>query len=214
MEHQTLKQADPEIHNLLTNERQRQEQGGLEMIASENFVPQQVLEAQGSLLTNKYAEGYPGDRYYAGCKHHDRIEQLGRERAQQIFQADHANLQPHSGSQANFAAYFSVLDQGDTVLGPELAHGGHLSHGHHVNFSGDLFDFHTYQIDEETERFQPAHIIERAREEDPDLIVCGFSAYPRQIPFQAFREAADEADAYLMADIAHIAGLVAAGEHP
>ncbi|MFB6292057.1 MAG: serine hydroxymethyltransferase [Candidatus Nanohaloarchaea archaeon] len=214
MEHRDLKDADPALHKALKNEIERQESEGLEMIASENFVPKQVLQAQGSVLTNKYAEGYPGNRYYAGCQHHDRVENLARERACEIFGADHANVQPHSGSQANFAAYFSVIEQGDRVLGPVLAHGGHLTHGHGVNFSGELFDFDTYAINEDTERFEREDIIEAAREHDPELIVCGYSAYPREIPFEAFREAANEVNAKLMCDIAHVSGLVAAGEHP
>ncbi len=213
MEHQDLSDADPEIHEALKNEIQRQESEGLEMIASENFVPRQILQAQGSVLTNKYAEGYPGKRYYAGCKYHDRVEQLAIDRAKEVFGADHANVQPHSGSQANFAAYFSVLEAGDKILGPVLSHGGHLTHGHGVNFSGELFDFDTYAINDETEKFEREDIIEAAREHDPDLIVCGYSAYPREIPFDAFREAADEVDALLMCDIAHVSGLVAAGEH-
>ncbi len=214
MEHRDLKDADPEIHKALKNEINRQESESLEMIASENFLPRQILEAQGSVLTNKYAEGYPGNRYYAGCKYHDRVEQLAIDRAKEIFNADHANVQPHSGSQANFAAYFSVLDAGDRVLGPVLSHGGHLTHGHGVNFSGDLFDFDTYAINRDTEEFEKEDIIEAAEEHDPDLIVCGYSAYPREIPFKAFREAADRVDALLMCDIAHVSGLVAAGEHP
>lgn len=214
MEHRDLSEADPEVHEALKNEMERQEREGLEMIASENFVPKQVLQAQGSILTNKYAEGYPGKRYYAGCKYHDKIENLARERACEIFGADHANVQPHSGSTANFAAYFSALEKGDKILGPVLSHGGHLTHGHGVNFSGDIFDFDTYAINEETERFEKEDIIDAAREHDPDLIVCGYSAYPREIDFDAFREAADEVDAILMCDIAHISGLVAAGEHP
>lgn len=214
MEHRDLSEADPEVYRALKNEIDRQESESLEMIASENFVPRQVLQAQGSVLTNKYAEGYPGARYYAGCEYHDKVENLARERACEIFEADHANVQPHSGSQANFAAYFSQLDAGDTILGPVLSHGGHLSHGHGVNFSGDLFDFETYAINEESERFEREGIIEAAEEHDPDLIVCGYSAYPREIDFDAFREAADRVDAILMCDIAHISGLVAAGEHP
>lgn len=214
MEHRDLSEADPEVHEALKNEVERQESESLEMIASENFVPRQILQAQGSVLTNKYAEGYPGKRYYAGCEHHDRVENLARERACKIFDADHANVQPHSGSQANFAAYFSVLEPGDKVLGPVLSHGGHLTHGHHVNFSGELFDFDTYPINEETERFEREDLLEAAREHDPELIVCGYSAYPREIDFQMFREVANEVDAILMCDIAHISGLVAAGEHP
>lgn len=214
MEHQDLSEADPEVYKALKNEVERQESESLEMIASENFVPRQVLQAQGSVLTNKYCEGYPGKRYYAGCEHHDKVENLARTRACEIFGADHANVQPHSGSQANFAAYFSVLEQGDTVLGPVLAHGGHLTHGHGVNFSGDLFDFETYSINEDSERFERQDIVNAARKHQPDLIVCGYSAYPREINFKAFREAADEVDAILMCDIAHISGLVATGEHP
>ena len=214
MEHQDLSEADPEVYKALKKEVERQESESLEMIASENFVPKQVLQAQGSVLTNKYCEGYPGKRYYAGCKHHDKVENLARERACEIFDAEHANVQPHSGSTANFAAYFAVLEAGDKILGPRLSHGGHLTHGHGVNFSGDLFDFEPYYINEETERFEKEDIIEAAKEHDPELIVCGFSAYPREIDFQAFREAADEVDAILMCDIAHISGLVATGEHP
>lgn len=214
MDHKDLSEADPEVYNALKNEIDRQESESLEMIASENFVPKQILQAQGSVMTNKYAEGYPGKRYYAGCEHHDKVENLARERACEIFDADHANVQPHSGSQANFAAYFSVLNKGDKVLGPVLSHGGHLTHGHGVNFSGDLFDFGTYAINEDTERFEKEDIIEAAEEHDPDLIVCGYSAYPRKIDFDAFREAADRVDAILMCDIAHISGLVATGEHP
>ncbi len=214
MEHRDLEDADPQVHRALKNEIERQESESLEMIASENFVPRQVLQAQGSVLTNKYAEGYPGRRYYAGCKYHDKVEQLAIDRAKEIFNADHANVQPHSGSQANFAAYFSVLDAGDRILGPVLSHGGHLTHGHGVNFSGDLFDFDTYAINRDTERFEREDIIDAAEEHDPDLIVCGYSAYPREIDFEAFREAADRVDALLMCDIAHISGLVAAEEHP
>jgi glycine hydroxymethyltransferase len=214
MEHQDLSEADPEVYEALENEIERQESESLEMIASENFVPKQVLQAQGSVLTNKYAEGYPGKRYYAGCEYHDKVENLARERACEIFKADHANVQPHSGSQANFAAYFSQLEQGDKILGPVLSHGGHLTHGHGVNFSGDLFDFHTYGINEETERFEKEDVMEAAKEHNPDLIVCGYSAYPREIDFEMFREVADEVDALLMCDIAHISGLVAAGVHP
>ncbi|MFB6213008.1 MAG: serine hydroxymethyltransferase [Candidatus Nanohaloarchaea archaeon] len=214
MRHQNLSDADPEVHEALKNEMERQEKEGLEMIASENFVPRQVLQAQGSVLTNKYAEGYPGKRYYAGCEYHDTIEDLARDRACEIFSADHANVQPHSGSTANFAAYFAVLEQGDRVLGPVLSHGGHLTHGHGVNFSGDLFDFDTYAINEETEQFEREDVLEAAKAHDPDLIVCGYSAYPREIDFEMFREVADEVGAKLMCDIAHISGLVAAGEHP
>jgi len=213
MEHKDLSEADPEVYEALKNEIDRQESESLEMIASENFVPKQILEAQGSVMTNKYAEGLPGKRYYAGCEYHDKVENLARERACEIFNADHANVQPHSGSTANFAAYFAVLEAGDKILGPVLSHGGHLTHGHGVNFSGDLFDFHTYGVNEETERFEKEDIMEAAKEHDPDLIVCGYSAYPRKIDFEDFREVAEEVDALLMCDIAHISGLVATGEH-
>ncbi len=214
MQHRDLSEADPEVHEALEKEMKRQESESLEMIASENFVPKQILQAQGSILTNKYAEGYPGKRYYAGCEHHDKIENLARERACKLFNADHANVQPHSGSTANFAAYFSVLNAGDKILGPVLSQGGHLTHGHGVNFSGDLFNFETYSVNKESERFEKEEIVNAAEKHEPDLIVCGYSAYPREIDFKAFREAADKADAILMCDIAHISGLVAAGEHP
>lgn len=214
MNHEDISEVDPRVSDQLKRERTRQERHGLEMIASENYVSKAVLQAQGSLMTNKYAEGYPGKRYYAGCKHHDKVENLARERACSLFSCDHANVQPHSGSQANFAVYSAFLEPGDKILGPVLAHGGHLTHGHHINFSGELYDFDTYPINEHSGRFEEKDIIEAAKKHNPDLIVCGFSAYPREVPFEAFREAANEVDAYLMADIAHIAGLVAAGEHP
>jgi glycine hydroxymethyltransferase len=213
MENKDLSEADPEVHKALKNEIERQESESLEMIASENFIPKQILQAQGSVLTNKYAEGYPGKRYYAGCEYHDKVENLARERACEIFNADHANVQPHSGSQANFAAYFSVLEAGDKILGPVLSHGGHLTHGHGVNFSGDLFDFATYGLNKETERFEKEDVMDAAKKHNPDLIVCGYSAYPREIDFEMFRDVADEVDALLMCDIAHISGLVAASEH-
>jgi len=213
MEHRDLSEADPEVHEALKNEMERQEHEGLEMIASENFVPKQVLQAQGSILTNKYAEGYPGKRYYAGCEYHDKIENLARERACEIFGADHANVQPHSGSTANLAVYGKLVGKGGKILGPVLSHGGHLSHGHGVNMSGDMFDFDTYPMNKETERFEKEDVLEAAKEHDPELIVCGFSAYPREVDFEMFREVAEEVDAMLMADIAHISGLVAADEH-
>ncbi len=213
MEHRDLSEADPEVHKALKNEMNRQEFEGLEMIASENFVPKQVLQAQGSILTNKYAEGYPGKRYYAGCEHHDRIENLARERACELFGADHANVQPHSGSTANLAVYGKLVGKGGKILGPVLSHGGHLSHGHGVNMSGDMFDFGTYPVNKETERFEKEDVLEAAIEHDPDLIVCGYSAYPREVDFEMFAEVAEEVDALLMADIAHISGLVAADEH-
>ncbi len=184
------------------------------MIASENLAGKAVLEAQGSVLTNKYAEGLPGDRYYGGCENVDVVEEKAIERAKKLFNAEHVNVQPHSGTQANMAAYFSVLEPGDTILGPKLSHGGHLSHGSPWSFSGKLFEKIEYKVDRETERWNHEKIKEMAREHEPDLILTGYSAYPRQIDFKAFKEAAEIADAYLMADIAHIAGLVAAGEHP
>ena len=213
MEHRDLSEADPEVDKALKNEMERQEFEGLEMIASENFVPKQVLQAQGSILTNKYAEGYPGKRYYAGCEHHDRIENLARERACELFNADHANVQPHSGSTANLAVYGKLVGKGGKILGPVLSHGGHLSHGHGVNMSGDMFDFGTYPVNKETERFEKEDVLKAAKEHDPDLIVCGYSAYPREVDFEMFAEVAEEVDALLMADIAHISGLVAADEH-
>ena len=213
MEHRDLSEADPEVHEALKNEMERQENEGLEMIASENFVPKQVLQAQGSILTNKYAEGYPGNRYYAGCEYHDKIENLARERACEIFGADHANVQPHSGSTANLAVYGKLVGKGGKILGPVLSHGGHLSHGHGVNMSGDMFDFDTYPMNKETERFEKEDVMEAAKEHNPDLIVCGYSAYPREVDFEMFAEVAEEVDAMLMADIAHISGLVAADEH-
>ena len=213
MRHRDLSEADPEVNEALKNEMERQEHEGLEMIASENFVPKQVLQAQGSILTNKYAEGYPGNRYYAGCEYHDKIENLARERACEIFDADHANVQPHSGSTANLAVYGKLVGRGGKILGPVLSHGGHLSHGHGVNMSGDMFDFNTYPMNRETERFEKEDVLEAAREHDPDLIVCGYSAYPREVDFEMFAEVAEEVDAMLMADIAHISGLLAADEH-
>ena len=213
MEHRDLSEADPEVHEALKNEMERQEREGLEMIASENFVPKQILQAQGSILTNKYAEGYPGNRYYAGCKYHDKIENLARERACELFNADHANVQPHSGSTANLAVYGKLAGKGGKILGPVLSHGGHLSHGHGVNMSGDMFDFDSYPMNKDTERFEKEDVMKAAKEHDPDLIVCGFSAYPREVDFEMFAEVADEVDALLMADIAHISGLVAADEH-
>jgi glycine hydroxymethyltransferase len=176
-------------------------------------VPKQVLQAQGSILTNKYAEGYPGNRYYAGCEYHDKIENLARERACELFNADHANVQPHSGSTANLAVYGKLVGKGGKILGPVLSHGGHLSHGHGVNMSGDMFNFDTYPMNKETERFEKEDVMDAAKEHDPDLIVCGFSAYPREVDFEMFAEVAEEVDAMLMADIAHISGLVAADEH-
>ena len=214
MKHRDISEADPEVYEALKNEIERQETESLEMIASENFVPRQVLQAQGSVLTNKYAEGYPGKRYYAGCEYHDKVENLARKRACELFGADHANVQPHSGTTANIGIYGKFIGQDGKILGPVLSHGGHLSHGHSVSMSGDMFNFEGYPVNEETERFEKEDVMEAAKEHNPDLIVCGFSAYPREVDFEMFREVADEVDAMLMADIAHISGLVAAGVHP
>lgn len=208
-----LKNSDPEIHSAIRDELARQRYQ-LELIASENIVSRAVLEAQGSIFTNKYAEGYPGKRYYGGCQYADQIETLARDRALQIFKAEYANVQPHSGSQANMAVYFSVLKPGDKVLGMDLAHGGHLTHGSAVNFSGQLFDFVSYGLNRETEMIDMDEVESIARRERPKMIVAGASAYPRVIDFAAFREIADKVGALFMVDMAHIAGLVAAGEHP
>ena len=210
MEH--IEETAPEVADAIRGEVDREETG-LEMIASENFASRAVMEAQGSVMTNKYAEGYPGERYYGGCEYMDEVEELARERAQEIFGADHVNVQPHSGSQANMAVYLSALELGDTILSLKLSNGGHLSHGHPANFSGQVYDVEHYYVDEETGRLDYDAVEERAREVDPDIVVSGYSAYPREIDFERFREIADEVDAYHLADIAHIAGLVARGEH-
>ncbi|PLY02510.1 MAG: serine hydroxymethyltransferase [Desulfuromonas sp.] len=210
---QLLKDFDPEIAASIRKETERQEYS-LEFIASENFVSERVLEAQGSLLTNKYAEGYPGKRYYGGCEFVDQAETLAIERACELFGAEHANVQPHSGSQANMAVYFAECQPGDTVLGMNLAHGGHLTHGSPVNFSGKLFNIVAYGVDKETGRIDYDEVASLAREHKPKLIVVGASAYPLIIDFEAFRKVADEVGAKVMVDMAHIAGLVAAGEHP
>ncbi|UFT98953.1 serine hydroxymethyltransferase [Radiobacillus kanasensis] len=211
MEH--VKQFDPELFQAMEDERKRQNDK-IELIASENFVTEAVMEAQGSVLTNKYAEGYPGKRYYGGCEYVDVAENLARDRAKELFGADHVNVQPHSGAQANMAVYFSVLEPGDTVLGMNLSHGGHLTHGSPVNFSGKLYNFVEYGVDQETEQLNYVDILNKAKEVKPKLIVAGASAYPRKIDFQKFREIADVVGAYLMVDMAHIAGLVATGHHP
>jgi glycine hydroxymethyltransferase len=205
--------ADEQAAAALEAERQRQNEG-LELIASENFVSLAVMAAMGSVMTNKYAEGYPGKRYYGGCQHVDVVEELARERAKQLFGADHANVQPHSGAQANMAVYLAVMKPGDTLLGMDLTHGGHLTHGHPLNQSGMLFNVVAYGVDRESETIDYDRLRELALEHHPKLIVCGASAYPRQIDFPRLRAIADEAGALLMADIAHIAGLVAAGLHP
>lgn len=206
-----LKDKDVEIYNLIEKEKQRQN-NNIELIASENFVSQEVLEAMGSVLTNKYAEGYPGRRYYGGCVNVDGIEQIAIDRAKKLFNAEHANVQPHSGSQANMAVYMSVLTPGDKVMGMSLSNGGHLTHGSSVNFSGKLFNFTSYGIDENG-YIDYDDVEKKALEFRPKMIVAGASAYPRKIDFKRFREIADEIGAYLMVDMAHIAGLVCTGYH-
>jgi glycine hydroxymethyltransferase len=208
-----VSEVDPEIAQVLEDELRRQETT-LEMIASENFVPQAVLDAQGSVLTNKYAEGYPGRRYYGGCEFVDVAEELARTRAKELFGADHANVQPHAGAQANNAVYHALLQPGDRVLGMKLDHGGHLSHGMKINVSGRLYDFAAYGVRQSDSWLDMDDVAAAAREHKPKLIVAGWSAYPRQLDFPAFREIADSVGAMLMVDMAHFAGLVAAGEHP
>lgn len=205
--------VDPEVARAINLEKSRQ-QNKIELIASENFVSPAVMAAQGSVLTNKYAEGYPGKRYYGGCEYVDIVEDLARDRVKQLFGADHANVQPHSGANANTAVYFAMLQPGDTVLGMNLSHGGHLSHGSPVNISGKYFNFAEYGVEEGTEILDYDKVLARAKEVKPKLIVAGASAYPRTLDFAKFREIADEVDAMLMVDMAHIAGLVAAGIHP
>jgi glycine hydroxymethyltransferase len=205
--------VDPEIAEVLQNEAARQE-STLEMIASENFVPQAILDCQGSVLTNKYAEGYPGKRYYGGCEHVDVAEQLAIDRAKELFGAEHVNVQPHSGAQANSAAYMALLEPGDRILGMKLDHGGHLTHGMKINFSGLYFDVVGYGVREEDSRLDMDELQQLAEDSRPKLILAGWSAYPRQLDFQRFREIADSVGAILMADMAHFAGLVAAEQHP
>ena len=208
-----LRKTDPETVRAIADELNRQKRK-IELIASENFVSRAVLEALGTVLTNKYAEGYPGKRYYGGCEYVDRVEELARERAKKLFGAEHANVQPHSGAQANMGVYFAVLEPGDTVLGMNLAHGGHLTHGSPVNFSGTLYKFVSYGVDEKTHRIDYDEVRRLALEHRPKLLVAGASAYPRVIDFARLREIADEAGCLLMVDMAHIAGLVATGHHP
>jgi glycine hydroxymethyltransferase len=208
-----LERVDPEIYRVLCSEADRQEHN-LELIASENVVSRAVLEAQGSILTNKYAEGYPGRRYYGGCEFVDVAEQLAIDRAKQLFGAEHVNVQPHSGSQANMAVYFSHLVPGDTILSMDLAHGGHLTHGSPVNFSGKFFRVVPYGVRQSDERIDYDAVAELARQHRPKMIVVGYSAYPRAIDFLPFRRVADEIGAVVMVDIAHFAGLIAAGIHP
>ncbi|MGY8781054.1 MAG: serine hydroxymethyltransferase [Fidelibacterota bacterium] len=209
----TLSKADPELYEILKREISR-EDNTLELIASENFVSYPILEMAGSVMTNKYAEGYPGARYYGGCEHVDESENLARDRAKQLFNCEYANVQPHSGSQANMAALMTFVNVGDTIMGLDLAHGGHLSHGSSVNFSGKLYNVVSYKVSQKTGRVNFNEIRKLAKEHKPKLIICGGSAYPRFIEFEQFREIADEVGAFLMADIAHPAGLVATGLHP
>ncbi len=208
-----LSQADPEIYDAVQQEAHRQHDG-LEMIASENFVSEAVLEAAGSVFTNKYAEGYPGKRYYGGCEFSDVVEDLARDRAKQLFGSDHVNVQPHSGSQANAAAYASILTPGDTILGLDLAHGGHLTHGHKLNFSGKLYRVASYGVRKDTETIDYDELEAIAMREKPRMIIGGGSAYARILDFPRMREIADKVGAYLVVDMAHISGLVAGGVHP
>ncbi|MBB5179463.1 glycine hydroxymethyltransferase [Planomicrobium koreense] len=213
MEMELIKAQDPAVYEAMEAEKQRQE-ANIELIASENFVSPAVMEAQGSVLTNKYAEGYPGKRYYGGCEFVDIVENIARDRLKEIFGAEHANVQPHSGSQANMAVYTAVLEKGDTILGMNLNHGGHLTHGSKVNFSGMQYNFVEYGVNKDTQLIDYDVVREVALEHKPKMIVAGASAYSRQLDFAKFREIADEIGAYLMVDMAHIAGLVATGAHP
>ena len=213
MEYQHLRQQDDEVLKAVKNEVDR-ERFALELIASENFVSDAVLETAGSTMTNKYAEGYPGKRYYGGCEAVDQAENLAIERAKNLFEAEYVNVQPHSGSQANMAVYFSILEPGDTVLGMNLNHGGHLTHGSPVNFSGKLYNIVSYGVDEHTGIIDYDQVAKKAREHKPKMIIAGASAYPRYIDFKKFREIADDVGAFLVTDMAHPAGLVAAGQHP
>ncbi|MBD2306844.1 serine hydroxymethyltransferase [Chroococcidiopsis sp. FACHB-1243] len=208
-----LASSDPVVAELISGELQRQ-RDHLELIASENFTSAAVLAAQGSVLTNKYAEGLPGKRYYGGCEYIDRVEQLAIDRVKQLFGAAHANVQPHSGAQANFAVFMTLLEPGDAIMGMDLSHGGHLTHGSPVNFSGKWFKVHHYGVNPQTEQLDYDQIRELALQHRPKLLICGYSAYPRIIDFEKFKAIADEVGAYLLADIAHIAGLVATGLHP
>ncbi|MFX4291481.1 serine hydroxymethyltransferase [Streptomyces bohaiensis] len=209
----SLHEVDPDVAAAVDAELRRQ-QSTLEMIASENFAPVAALEAQGSVLTNKYAEGYPGRRYYGGCEHVDVIETIARDRVKELFGAEAANVQPHSGASANAAAMFALIKPGDTILGLDLAHGGHLTHGMKINFSGKLYNVVPYHVDEKTGLVDMDEVARLAREHRPQLVIAGWSAYPRQLDFAAFRQIADEVGALLMVDMAHFAGLVAAGLHP
>ena len=209
----SLSELDPEVAEAMAGELARQ-RDTLEMIASENFVPRSVLQAQGSVLTNKYAEGYPGRRYYGGCEHVDVVENLARDRAKEVFGAKYANVQPHAGAQANAAVLMALADPGSKIMGLSLAHGGHLTHGMKLNFSGKLYEVAAYEVDPETMQVNMDTVREMALAEKPDVIIAGWSAYPRTLDFARFREIADEVGAKLWVDMAHFAGLVAAGLHP
>src|SRR5580698_7763929 len=208
-----LAEADPDIYRLIQKETDRQN-GQIELIASENFTSEAILEATGSILTNKYAEGYPGRRYYGGCEFVDQVEEIARDRAKKLFNAEYVNVQPHSGSQANQAAYAAILQPGDTIMGLDLAHGGHLTHGHKLNFSGKTYHVVGYQVRREDERIDFDHMEQLAAEHKPKMIIAGGSAYARQWDFKKFREIADSVGALLLVDMAHFSGLVAAGLHP
>jgi glycine hydroxymethyltransferase len=212
MEYSHVRETDPEVADALVGEVERQN-GTLAMIASENHVSRAVLEAQSSVLTNKYAEGYPGSRYYGGCEYADEVEQLAIDRAKKLWGADHVNVQPHSGSQANMGVYLAMLDPGDKILSLDLTHGGHLSHGHPANFAGQVYEVEQYEVDPETGYIDYEALHDTAEQFDPDIVVSGYSAYPREVEWERIQEAADAADAYHLADIAHITGLVAAGVH-
>ena len=212
MNYEAVREVDPAVADALAGEVDRQ-RDTLAMIASENHVSEAVLEAQSSVLTNKYAEGYPGERYYGGCEYADEVEQLAIDRAKELWGAEYVNVQPHSGSQANMAVYTAVLDPGDRILSLDLTHGGHLSHGHPANFAGQTYEVEQYTVDTETGYIDYDALHEQAEGFDPDIIVSGFSAYPREVDWDAFQEIADAVGAYHMADIAHITGLVAAGVH-
>ena len=208
-----IKKTDPELYNILEKELDREE-STIELIASENFTSQAVMEMTGGVMTNKYAEGYPGKRYYGGCEVVDQAENIARDRLKRLFKADYVNVQPHSGSQANMAVFMTFLNPGDTVLGLDLAHGGHLTHGSHVNFSGQLYNFISYHVERKTGRVDFNEVQQLAKKNKPKLIICGGSAYPRYVEFEKFREIADEVGAFLMADVAHPSGLIAGGVHP
>ncbi|WP_299237147.1 serine hydroxymethyltransferase [Natronomonas sp.] len=212
MDYDQVRGVDPAVADALAGERERQE-NTLAMIASENHVSEAVMQAQSSELTNKYAEGYPGERYYAGCERADEVEELAVERAKELWGADHVNVQPHAGTQANMAVYLAMLDPGDKILSLELEHGGHLSHGHPANFTGQTYEVEQYEVDPETGYIDYEGLYDRAERFDPDIVVSGYSAYPREVDFERVQAAAEAADAYHLADIAHITGLVAAGVH-